>query len=186
VRLSEEQRLDWLRLIRTDNIGPRTFRDLVNHYGGARAALAALPALARRGGAAAPARICSSETAQAELKAARARGIDFVALGEPDYPPRLQMIDDTPPLLAVRGQLAVLMRPLVAIIGSRNASPGLSSPSGWRVDWAKPVSARYPGWRAASTPPPIAPVSQPAPSRCWPAVMTASPRPRTALCWARP
>jgi DNA processing protein len=48
-RLSEEQRLDWLRLIRTDNIGPRTFRDLINHYGGARAALAALPALARRG-----------------------------------------------------------------------------------------------------------------------------------------
>ena len=122
MRLSEEQRLDWLRLIRTDNIGPRTFRDLVNHYGGARAALAALPALARRGGASAPARICSREQAQAELKAAQARGIAFVALGEPDYPPRLQMIDDAPPLLAVRGKLAVLMRPLVAIVGSRNAS----------------------------------------------------------------
>jgi DNA processing protein len=122
VRLSEEQRLDWLRLIRTDNIGPRTFRDLVNHYGGARAALAALPGLARRGGASAPARICSREDAEAELKAARARGVDFVALGEPDYPPRLQMIDDAPPLLAVRGKLAVLTRPLVAIVGSRNAS----------------------------------------------------------------
>ena len=76
-------------LIRTDNIGPRTFRDLINHYGGARAALAALPALARRGGASAPARICSREDAEAELKAARVRGIEFVALGEPDYPPRL-------------------------------------------------------------------------------------------------
>jgi DNA processing protein len=51
VRLSEEQRLDWLRLIRSDNIRPRTFRELVNHYGGARAALAALLGLARRGGA---------------------------------------------------------------------------------------------------------------------------------------
>ena len=51
VRLSEEQRLDWLCLIRSDNVGPRTFRALVNHYGGARAALAALPDLARRGGA---------------------------------------------------------------------------------------------------------------------------------------
>ena len=122
MRLSEEQRLDWLRLIRTDNIGPRTFRELVNHYGGARAALAELPGLARRGGASAPARICSREDAEAELKAARARGIDFVALGEPDFPPRLQMIDDCPPLLAVRGKLAVLMRPLVAIVGSRNAS----------------------------------------------------------------
>jgi DNA processing protein len=122
VRLSEEQRLDWLRLIRTDNIGPRTFRDLINHYGGARAALDALPALARRGGASTPARICSRADAEAELAAARARGIDFVALGEPDYPPRLQMIDDAPPLLAVSGKRAALTRPLVAIVGSRNAS----------------------------------------------------------------
>ena len=122
VRLTEEQRLDWLRLIRTDNIGPRTFRDLINHYGDARAALAALPALARRGGASAPAYICSREDAEAELKAARSRGVEFVALGEPDYPPRLQMIDDAPPLLATCGGLDALARPLVAVVGSRNAS----------------------------------------------------------------
>lgn len=122
IKLTEEQRLDWLRLIRTENIGPRTFRDLINHYGGARAALAALPALARRGGASAPVRVCSREDAEAELKAARARGLELVALGEPDFPPRLQMIDDCPPLLAVRGKSDVLMRPLVAIVGSRNAS----------------------------------------------------------------
>ncbi len=122
VHLNEEQRLDWLRLIRSANVGPRTFRDLVNHYGGARAALAALPGLARRGGASGPARICPPEEAAAELKAARARGIEFVALGEADYPPRLQMIDDCPPLLAVSGKLAILTRPLVAIVGSRNAS----------------------------------------------------------------
>jgi DNA processing protein len=122
VHLSEEQRLDWLRLIRSDNIGPRTFRDLVNYYGGARAALAALPGLARRGGASGPARIFSAEEAAAEMKASRARGIEFVALGEPDYPPRLQMIDDPPPLFAVRGKLSILTRPLVAIVGSRNAS----------------------------------------------------------------
>jgi DNA processing protein len=122
VKLSDEQRLDWLRLIRSDNIGPRTFRDLVNYYGGARAALEALPALARRGGATGPQRICSEPEAAAELKAAQARGIAFVALGEPDYPPRLQMIDDPPPLLAVQGRLPILQRPLVAIVGSRNAS----------------------------------------------------------------
>lgn len=122
VRLTDEQRLDWLRLIRSDNIGPRTFRDLVNHYGGARAALHALPALARRGGAARPGRVCTLEEGQAELKAARARGVEFIALGEPDYPARLQMIDDPPPLIAVQGRLAVLGRPLVAIVGSRNAS----------------------------------------------------------------
>ena len=154
VRLSEEQPLDWLRLIRTDNIGPRTFSDLINHYGGARGALAALSALARRGGASTPARICSREDAEAELKAARVRGIEFVALGEPDYPPRLQMIDDAPPLLAVRGKSAVLTRPLVAIVGSRNASAA-------GVKFAERL----------------------APSRCWPEVMTASIRQSIPIYW---
>ena len=121
VNLTDEQRLDWLRLIRSDNVGPRTFRELVNHFGGARAALEALPGLARRGGAAG-ARICSQAEAEKELKAARARGVDLVALGESDYPPRLQMIDDPPPLLAVQGRIECLARPLVAIVGSRNAS----------------------------------------------------------------
>src|SRR5215468_2990842 len=122
VRLSEEQRLDWLCLIRSDNVGPRTFRALVNHYGGARAALAALPDLARRGGASRAARVHSRQDAERELKAAKALGVAFVALGEPDYPPRLQMIDDAPPLLAVRGQTAALHLPAVAVVGARNAS----------------------------------------------------------------
>ena len=122
VRLSEEQRLDWLCLIRSDNVGPRTFRALVNHYGGARAALTALPDLARRGGASRAARVHSRQDAERELKAAKALGVAFVALGEPDYPPRLQMIDDAPPLLAVRGQTAVLHLPAVAVVGARNAS----------------------------------------------------------------
>jgi DNA processing protein len=122
VRLTEEQRLDWLRLIRSDNIGPRTFRDLINTCGGAHAALAALPRLARRGGAAGPGRICSREEAEAEIKAARTQGIEFVALGEPGYPARLQTIDDPPPLLAARGRRVILNQPLVAIVGSRNAS----------------------------------------------------------------
>ena len=52
IHLTDEQRLDWLRLIRSQNVGPRTFRALINHFGGARAALEALPSLARRGGAA--------------------------------------------------------------------------------------------------------------------------------------
>ena len=122
VRLTDEQRLDWLRLIRSENVGPRTFRALVNHYGGARAALAALPELAQRGGAAGGARVYPRADAEREIKAARALGITFVAMGEPDYPLRLQMIDDAPPLLAVRGKLSALGQPMVAIVGARNAS----------------------------------------------------------------
>ncbi len=122
VRLTDEQRLDWLRLIRSENVGPRTFRTLVNYYGGARAALNAVPDLARRGGASKPARLFPREDAERELATLRRRGIELVALGEPDYPARLRMIDDAPPLLAVRGKLASLALPMVAVVGSRNAS----------------------------------------------------------------
>ncbi len=121
-RLSDDERLDWLRLIRTDNVGPRTFRDLISHFGSARAALAALPSLAQRGGSARSLRICSREQAEAELNATQLAGVEYVALDEPAYPMRLRMIDDAPPLLAVRGKLDVLARPLIAIVGSRNAS----------------------------------------------------------------
>ncbi|HKS86064.1 MAG TPA: DNA-processing protein DprA [Pseudolabrys sp.] len=120
--LSAEERLDWLRLIRTDNIGPRTFLDLVEHFGTAAAALAALPDLARRGGSTRPLRICTRKQAEAELDAARTAGVEFAAFGEPSYPDRLQMIDDPPPLLAIRGNRDVLARPRIAIVGSRNAS----------------------------------------------------------------
>ena len=63
VGLTEEQRIDWLRLIRSENVGPRTFRALINHFGGARAALERLPDLARRGGARGATRICSRDDA---------------------------------------------------------------------------------------------------------------------------
>jgi DNA processing protein len=119
-RLSEEQRLDWLRLIRSENIGPRTFRALVNQHGGA-AALDALPALARRRGGTAL-KVTSRVEAEREMEQAARIGVQFIALGEPDYPRTLQAIETAPPLLAVRGSAAVLSRPTVAVIGSRNAS----------------------------------------------------------------
>lgn len=121
-RLNDEQRLDWLRLIRSENVGPRTFHDLVKYYGGVGAALSALPGLARRGGSARGPRIFSREQAEAELQAAHAAGVEYVTLDEPEYPARLQAIDDPPPVIAIRGQRDVLARPLIAIVGSRNAS----------------------------------------------------------------
>jgi DNA processing protein len=120
--LSDADRLNRLRLIRSDNIGPRTFGALLRHCGDAATALARLPELAQRGGAARPGRICSEDDARAELAACERLGIGLVAPGEAFYPPRLAMIDDAPPLLAVRGKLETLMRPMIAIVGSRNAS----------------------------------------------------------------
>src|ERR1700704_1343256 len=120
--LTEAQRIDWLRLIRSDNVGPRTFRSLINHFGSARTALQRLPDLARRGGAARPGRIRSEDDARAELTASKRHGVSLVAPGEAGYPPRLATLDDAPPLLGVRGAHDVLMRPMIAIVGSRNAS----------------------------------------------------------------
>ncbi len=120
--LTDAQRIDWLRLIRSDNVGPRTFRSLINHFGSAQAALARLPDLARRGGAARAGRICSEEEARTELAASQRHGVRLAAPGEAGYPPRLAMLEDAPPLLGVRGAQDVLMRPMIAIVGSRNAS----------------------------------------------------------------
>lgn len=121
-QLTDAERIDRLRLIRSDNVGPRTFRSLLNHFGSARKALAYLPELAKRGGASRATRIFSEDDARAELAAAKRLGISLLAPEEAGYPPRLATIDDAPPLLAVRGASDTLMRPMVAIVGSRNAS----------------------------------------------------------------
>src|SRR5262249_48573807 len=120
--LTEAERIDRLRLIRSDNVGPRTFRSLLDHCGSAREALARLPDLARRGGASRPSRICSEQDARAELAACKQLGISLLAPEEAGYPPRLASIDDAPPLLGVRGALDTVTRPIIAIVGSRNAS----------------------------------------------------------------
>jgi len=122
MRLADEERVDWLRLIRSDNIGPRTFRSLLQHFGSASAALEALPTLARRGGATRPIRICPRADAEREMETAQKSDATFVASCEDAYPHRLATIDDAPPLLAVRGKLSALARPMIAIVGSRNAS----------------------------------------------------------------
>ncbi|MFC3638613.1 DNA-processing protein DprA [Camelimonas fluminis] len=118
--LDDQTRFDWLRLLRTDGVGPRTFLKLFSRYGSAGAALAALPSLAARSG-----RMITPphpDVIARELDAAERMGVRFVARGEAGYPPALRAIDSAPPLLAIRGQAAVLDLPCVAIVGSRNAS----------------------------------------------------------------
>jgi DNA processing protein len=122
LHLTDSERINRLRLIRSDNIGPRTFRSLLRHFSDAGSALERLPDLARRGGAARPGRICNEDDARAELAAADKIGVSLLAPGEAGYPPRLAELDDAPPLLGVRGVPAVLLRPMIAIVGSRNAS----------------------------------------------------------------
>ncbi|MNU54777.1 hypothetical protein D3C71_438360 [compost metagenome] len=122
IALTEKQRIAWLRLIRSDNVGPATFRQLINHCGSAENALAMLPELSRRGGATRSLRISSIEDAERELEVASRHGACFVGIGEPDYPPALRHIDGAPPLVAIKGDLTSATRPSVGIVGSRNAS----------------------------------------------------------------
>ena len=102
MQLSDAQRLDWLRLIRSENVWPRTFRTLVNRYGGAGPALEALPDLARQGGR--QIRIASREDCEREMEAVLRFGARLLCLGEDDYPKILRAIDAPAPVLCVLGQ----------------------------------------------------------------------------------
>lgn len=119
-RLDDAERLACLRLIRSSQVGPVTFRELINHFGGAANALKALPSFARRAGRAVE--ICPEEDAVAELRAARKVGARPVFTIEPGYPPALAAVDAPPPLLYVKGRPELLAAPCVAIVGSRQAS----------------------------------------------------------------
>lgn len=120
LRLDDEQRLDWLQLSRSEGIGLRTFRTLIGRYGSAAAALEALPELGRRLGR--PIRVASRADAEREMAQASRLGVRFVVPAEPDYPPLLRAIDAAPPLLGLRGDATLFARPMVSIVGSRNAS----------------------------------------------------------------
>lgn len=120
--LSDAERIDWLRLIRTRNVGPLLFSELIGRFGTAAAALDALPGLSRRAGGRRKFTIPDADSARAELDALAGAGGRAIALCEPDYPETLAAIADPPPLLFLRGDAAILKRPAIAIVGARNAS----------------------------------------------------------------
>ncbi|PYE35658.1 DNA processing protein [Rhizobium sp. PP-WC-1G-195] len=122
IALTDRQRIAWLRLIRSDNVGPVTFRDLINHVGSAETALEMLPELSRRGGSTRAIRIATVAEAERELAIAARCGARFVGIGEPDYPAALRQIDGAPPLLAVKGHASTGTAPALGIVGARNAS----------------------------------------------------------------
>ena len=119
----EAERFARLRLARTERVGPVAFSQLMQRYGTAREALAALPDLARRGGGGGQA-LPDEGLIQAELDAGEAAGARLLLLGDPDYPPQLAALDSPPPLLWTRGDAALLSRDSLAIVGARIASAG--------------------------------------------------------------
>jgi DNA processing protein len=113
---------DHLRLIRTEGVGPVTYRRLIGRYRTPAAALDALPGLARAGGRATAPGTMSVTDAARELERTAALGGRMVFLGDPDYPGLLAMTDDAPPCLIFRGDGALASQRAVAAVGGRNAS----------------------------------------------------------------
>ncbi|WP_353860537.1 DNA-processing protein DprA [Azospirillum formosense] len=120
--LSAAERFDWLRLIRSENVGPITFHRLLERFGSAGAALEALPDLARRGGRTKPLRIAPKADIDRELAANERVGACLLFSCEPDYPEPLAALDDAPPVVSVLGHPHLLRRRAVALVGARNAS----------------------------------------------------------------
>jgi len=120
--LTDAQRIACLRLIRSENVGPVTFRKLINEFGGAEAALEALPEIARQAGRKHPLRICPRSRAEDEIAAARRIGARIVFTIEPGYPHRLAYLETPPPMLYVKGRIDYLNAPSLAIVGARQGS----------------------------------------------------------------
>lgn len=118
--LTDEQ-IDRLRLIRSENIGPVTYFQLLARFGSAGAALAAIPDLAARGGGRVP-RLASRAVAEREAEQVAKLGARYLFLGQPPYPKLLAEAESAPPVLIAKGDLALLERQCIAMVGARNAS----------------------------------------------------------------
>jgi DNA processing protein len=120
---ASQDQFDRLRLIRSPNIGPVSYRQLIARFGSAKAALEALPDLVLRGGGK-RAEIASAASVEQEMGSVAACGAGYIFLDDPQYPELLGHIDNAPPVLTFKGNLELFRPPSVAMVGARNASAG--------------------------------------------------------------
>jgi DNA processing protein len=118
--LSQQEAFARIRLLRSPNIGPVSYRQLIARFGTAVAALDALPDLASRGRG--PYRPAASDSIEREVAEVRKAGARYLFHDQPDYPALLAELDSAPPIVTCRGRLALASEPCVALVGARNAS----------------------------------------------------------------
>lgn len=118
--LSQDEAFARIRLLRSPNVGPVSYRQLLGRFGTAADAIEALPEIASRGGR--PYRACAAERVTAEIAAVRKAGARYLFHDSPEYPPLLAASEGAPPILTVRGDVSVALAPCVAVVGARNAS----------------------------------------------------------------
>jgi len=121
-QLSDSERLDWLRLSLSENVGPITFQQLLGRFGTAANAIEALPELSQRGGMRRGLKLYDAERATHDLQRGQNFGARCVALCEDDYPALLREIPSAPPVIWLMGDTSLAARPALAIVGARNAS----------------------------------------------------------------
>ncbi len=122
VALSENEKIAWVRLIRSENIGVKSFFTLLSLYGSAGAALAKVPELSRQGGRKQPVKLCPIEQAERELALCAKMGAQVIAACEPNYPQLLTRMESRPPVITVKGNPLWLNKPAIGVVGARNAS----------------------------------------------------------------
>lgn len=120
--VNDAQILDWVRLTRSENVGPVTFFKLLERFGTPAKALQAIPDMAKRGGSRRPIKVCPVDEAMQEIQTAYNNNVSFIPYSSSDYPELLQHVHDPPPFLWARGQTSFLNKKCIAIVGSRNAS----------------------------------------------------------------
>lgn len=116
----DEDKLSWLRLIRSEKIGPITFWQLIGKYGTARQALNALSSLIQQGNH--KYRLASEKDVETELKDHAKKGFSLIPAFDPAFPQMLRSLPDCPPFISVYGQQDILNQPTLGIVGARNAS----------------------------------------------------------------
>lgn len=120
--LSQAEKISWLRLIRTDNVGPITFYKLIERYGSATKALEALPELSRKGGRKKELKAPDVSLIEHEYECLQKLGGDIVCAADPLYPLALGATEDAPPVLSYIGDIKLSRTPCLGIVGARNAS----------------------------------------------------------------
>ncbi len=120
--LSQEEKVEWLRLYRCENVGPITFKNLVNYYETPSEALKHISEFAKRGGRKKEITICSKKSAYEEIEKTEALGGKIISACEVDYPPLLRLIEDSPPVISVLGNASLMQKNCVGIVGTRHAS----------------------------------------------------------------
>ncbi|MBR1777970.1 MAG: DNA-processing protein DprA [Alphaproteobacteria bacterium] len=120
--MDQEEKINRLRLFRSENVGAVTFRVLLEHFKTAENALNALPERARNGGRNKPLRIYTRDQAEKEFEDIQKAGAEFLFSGEDAYPEILAQMPDAPPVLSVIGNKSLLKKPHIAVVGTRNAS----------------------------------------------------------------